>query len=641
MKLFSGSRVFSCTVVLLMTAVLVTLAVLQYRWSNQVSRSTSERMEVDLESTLMRLRDDFYRDIAGYSFSLQINPEAGALQRQKEYARQYQAWRHTAPYPSVIANVFLMQQDSSGALRLDAASQKFQPANLPERYDRLWNHLLQISADLEVAAKRLQSADELRQDAERSQSRAIAGSKEELARQFPVLIDQDVPALAQAVYHDPAGTAANGGPSEIDWLIVELDEKVLSSEIFPALVGHYFGDPRTSEYHVAVVGGTGQNQWLYASNSGFFGTNGTEADENIRLFGPPFGPLMRGSDLILLPAFHTQTPDGKFHENNDLDSTWPVRVEPIHYTADDDDWHMLARHRMGSLEAAVADMRRRNLAMSFAVLLLLGGSMLMLLVSSRRAQSLARLQMDFVTAVSHELRTPLTVISSAADNLTDGVVGNHLRVEQYGLAIKKAARQLIHLVEQVLMYGATRNDRHRYNMAPVTVAEIIDTSCANTVCIIDEAGVKLDRYVDPKLPPVLGDEAALSHCLQNLITNAVKYGGEERWVGIRARLGRSETGSEEIQISVEDRGPGIASRDLQRIFEPFYRSPSAIASQIRGTGLGLALARTIAHDMGGRLTVTSVPGEGSSFVLHLPVTSQLHSEPAPQWAAAAADKGFS
>jgi signal transduction histidine kinase len=392
---------------------------------------------------------------------------------------------------------------------------------------------------------------------------------------------------------------------------------------------------------LAVLRGNAPEQPVYTSAPEFPGQMGFQADEKIRLFGPPYGPPLRGTDMILLPAYHRQAPDGKFYENNDLASTWPVRIEPIHYTADDEDWQMLARNRKGSLEAAVADMKRRNLAVSFAVLVLLAGSMLMLLVSSRRAQALASLQMDFVAAISHELRTPLTVISSAADNLTDGVVDNQLRMEQYGSAIKNAARQLIHLVEQVLMYGATRNDRHRYNMAPLTVAELIDTSCANIACIVEGAGVKLDRYIDPQLPPVVGDEAALSHCLQNLITNAVKYGGEERWVGIRARLGQSGAGIEEIQISVEDRGPGIAPRDLHRIFEPFYRSRAAVASQIRGTGLGLAVARTIAHAMGGRLTVTSVPGEGSAFVLHLPIAWQLHAEPASQLAPAVSDKGLS
>ncbi|MGE5323926.1 MAG: sensor histidine kinase, partial [Actinomycetota bacterium] len=479
MKVSLGDRLFSGAVVLVMTAVLLTLAVLQYRWSNQVSRATSERMEVDLETTLMRLRDDFYRDIAGFSFQLQINPAAGPEERQKQYARQYQEWARKATYPSVIANVFVMRQDSKlgpGVVRLDKATSTFHPATLPSRFTRLEQHLTEISAELEVAARRLQSTEELRRDAERSP----AG--DDVARQFPVMIDQDIPALAQAVYHHPAGRGPSSQPTEIDWMIVELNSAVINEQIFPKLVHQHFGSTAKSTYLLAVVRGKESQHAIYASDPEFPGKLGAEADEDIRLFGPPFGPALRGSDMILLPAYHTQTPDGRFHETNDLASAWPVRIEPIHYTPDDDDWQMLARHRKGSLEAAVADMKRRNLAMSFAVLILLGGSMLMLLVSSRRAQTLARLQMDFVTAVSHELRTPLTVISSAADNISDGVVGNQERMEQYGWAIKKAAQQLIHLVEQILMYAATSNNRHRYNLAPVTVAEIVDTACANTEC---------------------------------------------------------------------------------------------------------------------------------------------------------------
>ncbi len=627
MKLPFGDRLFSGAVVLVMTAVLVTLAYLQYRWSDQVSEATSEKMEVDLESTLMHLRDDFYREIAGFCFQLEIDPNSSARERQKQYTEQYQSWTGKAAYPSVIANVFVMQQRSrgdSGVLRLDAPAGVFRRTDLPDRFARVQQRIQEISTDLAVAAARLKSTDELRQSA-KSNSRRSGGAAAEVAKQFPVMIDEDVPALVQAVYHHPAAGEPDTDLSEIDWLIVELDSEVLKAQVFPRIVAQYFGDPRTSVYRVAAIRGNGQP--LYVSSAEFPGNKGSE-DENIRLFGPPFGPSLRGSDLILLPTYHTQTPDGKFHESNDLESAWPVRVEPIHYTPDDEDWQMLAQHRKGSMEAAVTYMRRRNLAVSFAVLLLLGGSMGMLLVSSRRAQTLARLQMDFVTSVSHELRTPLAVICSAADNIADGVVDDQQRMEQYGNVIKNAGRQLINLVEQILLYAATRSNRQQYNMAPLHVGQIVDSACANTACIVEEAGVKLDCYVDPTLPQVKGDQTALSHCLQNLITNAVKYGGEQRWVGIRASLGRNEPGGEEIQIRVEDRGIGIAARDLPHIFEPFYRSPGVVASQIRGTGLGLALARTIANAMGGRLTVTSQPGQGSIFILHLPIAEQAATDTA-------------
>jgi signal transduction histidine kinase len=129
----------------------------------------------------------------------------------------------------------------------------------------------------------------------------------------------------------------------------------------------------------------------------------------------------------------------------------------------------------------------------------------------------------------------------------------------------------------------------------------------------------VEQEIAPNLPLVSGDLSALSHCLQNLITNAVKYGGDARWMGIQAELSEGQGQSREVQISVADKGLGIPAAEQQHIFEPFYRSSSATAAQIHGTGLGLPLARDIAEAMGGSLTVASEPGKGSRFTLHLRV----------------------
>src|SRR3990172_2294573 len=140
--------------------------------------------------------------------------------------------------------------------------------------------------------------------------------------------------------------------------------------------------------------------------------------------------------------------------------------------------------------------------------------------------------------------------------------------------------------------------------------------------LIRAAEFTVERESEPTLPPVMGDLLALSQCLQNLITNALKYASEQRWIGIRARISEQGVSGKEIQVSVSDRGIGIGAADLPHIFEPFYRSPSAAAAQIHGTGLGLPLAKSIAEAMKGHLTVTSEPGRGSTFTLHLPFSEQ-------------------
>jgi signal transduction histidine kinase len=141
--------------------------------------------------------------------------------------------------------------------------------------------------------------------------------------------------------------------------------------------------------------------------------------------------------------------------------------------------------------------------------------------------------------------------------------------------------------------------------------------------LIQAGQFSVDREIDPNLPPVMGDPVALSQCLQNLITNALKYGREQRWIGVRAHLAQHGASGREIQVSIADRGIGIDAADLPHIFEPFYRSPSAAAAQIHGTGLGLTLAKRIAEAMKGQLTVTSNPGRGSTFTLHLPCAEPL------------------
>jgi signal transduction histidine kinase len=291
----------------------------------------------------------------------------------------------------------------------------------------------------------------------------------------------------------------------------------------------------------------------------------------------------------------------------------------FHEQGVDQDWRLVLRHRRGgALGAFVADSRRRDLAISFGVLFLLVISIAILVITSTRAQRLAKLQMDFVTAVSHELRTPLTVISSAAENIAQGVVEGREQLEQYGSVIGGQARKLFEMVEQILLFAAIREGHQRYSLHPLEVTDILEAALSSTAGLIQAAGFRVERSVESNLPQILGDLSALSQCLQNLITNALKYGSEQRWMGIEARLTEHGITGKEIQISVSDRGIGIDAREMQHIFEPFYRSSSVTAAQIHGTGLGLPLAKSIVEAMKGQLSVKSAPGRGSTFTLHLP-----------------------
>jgi signal transduction histidine kinase len=246
----------------------------------------------------------------------------------------------------------------------------------------------------------------------------------------------------------------------------------------------------------------------------------------------------------------------------------------------------------------------------------------MLVVWTERARKLAKLQLDFVAGVSHEFRTPLAVICSAAENLADGVIDAEQQMKQYGTLIREQGRRLAEMVEQILLFAGQQKGSRRYEFRPVSMNEVIDAVLAESAPMIEAAGFTVEKHVEGNLAPVMADTGALTVCMRNLISNALKYGVANRWMGICAATGAGGEESE-IQVTVEDRGPGIEADDLRHIFEPFYRGNAGATVQTYGTGLGLSLAKDIAEAMGGRLSVRSAPGQGSSFTLHLPVLRSL------------------
>jgi len=230
--------------------------------------------------------------------------------------------------------------------------------------------------------------------------------------------------------------------------------------------------------------------------------------------------------------------------------------------------------------------------------------------------------MDFVAGISHELRTPLAVISSAAENIAHGVVEDKQQLVRYGNTIVKQSRQLTQLVEQVLLFAATQQPQRSYGHGRVNVSEVIDAALEGTSSMVSAAGFAVERSIESGLPAVGADFTALVRSLQNLITNAVKYGGENRWLRISAAAVKGNGRVEEVILTVEDKGIGIAKDEIKHIFEPFYRSPAVSESGIHGTGLGLPLARTMVEAMGGRITAKSEPGKGSAFSIYLPAAQE-------------------
>jgi signal transduction histidine kinase len=282
-------------------------------------------------------------------------------------------------------------------------------------------------------------------------------------------------------------------------------------------------------------------------------------------------------------------------------------------------WVFVAQHRAGSLETAVTRLRARNLALSLGILSVLGIAVALLAVSARRAERLANQQVEFVAAVSHEMRTPVTGIETAARNLEDGLVTDPARVQRYGAVIRAEARRLAETVEHVLQFAALEAGRGVGPAVDVDVRAVIDDVVARVRA--DHPQATVDVSVEDEAAHVRGDSTALRSAVQNLLTNALKYGGTPAWAAVR--VARAAAPVAEVWVAVEDRGPGIDPDDVSHVFEPFYRGRLATDRRIPGNGLGLHIVKRSVEALGGRVSLRTDRGSGTVITLHLPLMASV------------------
>jgi signal transduction histidine kinase len=609
---------------LALAGVLIALAVLQYRWTQELDQAAGDRMRAGLQASMIGMREDLSRELLSIPLALQFDWQGGGSSVDPEYVTErLDVWKRTASHPDLVANVYIARSSGNGTVtlqRLNSTDHKYDSVDWPSRLSSVRDALGRMP---EIAMFRLHT--------DRPHPAGPPGGRPAPGPGFqhgppptPWIIDETVPALL----HPDLGSlnAPRAGeqiaPEEVNWIVIELNPDVVRKQVLPELAQRYFGSKEGLTYDVAVI--TRTRDIFYSSNEKFGTGANIPTDARIRLFGPPIGHPGPSRD-IMFGGFREEP--RRREQNLAAGHGWPLRLQPLRRGSEfEGDWELIVKHSKGSLEAALASTRRGHLMISFGVLLLLAVTMGMLIAVTRRAHRLASLQMQFVTGVSHELRTPLAVIASAADNIADGIIEDRTKIARYGRVIRDQSRQLTQLVEQILLFAATRQNGYQYNLRSFSPAELVETALSNSAEMIRNAGFTVDKGIDAT-PDVVVDLPAASHCLQNLIANAVKYGGDARWIGIRVHEAEDNKNKREVQIAVQDKGIGIEPREQQRIFDAFYRSPAATGAQIHGTGLGLALARRTAEAMGGRLTVTSSPGEGSTFVLHLPCAGESSAQP--------------
>jgi signal transduction histidine kinase len=276
-------------------------------------------------------------------------------------------------------------------------------------------------------------------------------------------------------------------------------------------------------------------------------------------------------------------------------------------------WWIGLRGRSSTLAEASDSARRRSLAISLGVMLVLAAGIAVLFVAADRAREFAALQEQFAASVSHELRTPLAVISSASQNIGDGVVENAAQMRQYGTMIQSHTRQLTEMIENALWF-ARRNPKGEIQRTEVNVAELVEAVAAMCSPTLREAGVSLECEIEPGMPPLYGNRSLLLQALQNLLINVARHGRSGKWARVRVE---QEHGN--VVFTVDDRGDGIASGELDRVCEPFYRGRRAKQTNTSGLGLGLSLVHQIAEAHFGNVQLRSNAGRGTTVRVTLPL----------------------
>jgi len=251
------------------------------------------------------------------------------------------------------------------------------------------------------------------------------------------------------------------------------------------------------------------------------------------------------------------------------------------------------------------------------------GGALVVLHDVTRIEAAEKSRRDFIANVSHELRTPLTSIQGYVETLIEDPLPSPETTREFLGVILKNATRMNRLTEDLLTLAGVESPDYKLTLQPTRANALVKDAIESLGGIVVDSGVKLESAGAPDTL-LMADPDAMNQVFGNLIENSLKYAKGTKKIRVGARLLHSDTG-DEVEFTVQDFGPGIASEHLERIFERFYRVDKARSRESGGTGLGLAIVKHIVLAHGGRIWAESELGAGAKFHFTLPVA-----HPVPQ-----------
>ncbi|MBK7579116.1 MAG: two-component sensor histidine kinase [Myxococcales bacterium] len=255
-----------------------------------------------------------------------------------------------------------------------------------------------------------------------------------------------------------------------------------------------------------------------------------------------------------------------------------------------------------------------NLLMGILIVSLSGAvvtGVILVWVFVRREANLTALQSDFVSKVSHELRTPLTSIrlfsetlalrrgdAEAEDKCIEGLARESMRLQE--------------LIDRLLDWGRMESGRKEFSLQRTLIRDVVKRTVAAFTPVLERRPATLRVDVPDEEIYVDADRAALCDALLNLLTNAIKYGGDPAEIELSVRATPRE-----VVLGVRDNGQGLEEHEHTRIFQKFYRVDDRLSREREGSGLGLAIVKHVVRAHHGRIELESAPGQGSTFSIVL------------------------
>jgi signal transduction histidine kinase len=227
---------------------------------------------------------------------------------------------------------------------------------------------------------------------------------------------------------------------------------------------------------------------------------------------------------------------------------------------------------------------------------------------------ISRMKSEFVSNVSHELKTPLALIRLFGETLESGIVNDERKRQEFYSIIRKESERLTHLINNVLDFSRMDTGVKEYNFKEADLVEVVRSTLEAYKFHIRDDGFKIESELPDESITIKIDKDAISQVLLNLLNNAVKYSEERKYILVKVCIN-----STSALISVTDHGVGIPKEELKKIFDKFYRVSTAKTREIRGTGLGLTLAKHIIEAHDGTIEVESEVSKGSRFTIRIPL----------------------